>query len=155
MSQTLKKQNYSLLELSAKVEYALLALLELANNSARKTPTTMSDISGKHPIPERYLEQILASLRRAGVVQSQRGSKGGFILMREPWQLTVLEVVKMLDGERKQKETEAETTLEQNLLRDIWHEADTSAQAVFSQYTIQDLCEQRQARLQQSQMYYI
>ncbi|HYW19123.1 MAG TPA: Rrf2 family transcriptional regulator [Nodularia sp. (in: cyanobacteria)] len=155
MSETLKKQNYSLLDLSAKVEYALLALLELASCSARKTPTTMSDISAKHPIPERYLEQILTSLRRAGVVQSQRGSKGGFILTREPWQLTLLEVVIMLDGEQKEKESLAENTLEKNLLRDIWHEADTAAQAVLSQYTIQDLCEQREARLQQSQMYYI
>lgn len=155
MSETLKKQNYSLLDLSAKVEYALLALLELASCSARKTPMTMSDISAKHPIPERYLEQILTSLRRAGVVQSQRGSKGGFILTREPWQLTLLEVVIMLDGEQKEKESLAENTLEQKLLRDIWHEADSSAQAVLSQYTIQDLCEQREARLQQSQMYYI
>ncbi|MDB9447446.1 RrF2 family transcriptional regulator [Anabaena sp. CS-542/02] len=155
MSETLKKQNYSLLDLSAKVEYALLALLELASCSARKTPMTMSDISAKHPIPERYLEQILTSLRWAGVVQSQRGSKGGFILTREPWQLTLLEVVIMLDGEHKEKESLAENTLEQKLLRDIWHEADSSAQAVLSQYTIQDLCEQREARLQQSEMYYI
>ncbi|QOV24692.1 RrF2 family transcriptional regulator [Anabaenopsis elenkinii] len=155
MSETLKKQNYSLLDLLAKVEYALLALLELASCSARKTPMTMSDISAKHPIPERYLEQILTSLRCAGVVQSQRGSKGGFILTREPWQLTLLEVVIMLDGEQKEKESLAENTLEQKLLRDIWHEADSSAQAVLSQYTIQDLCEQREARLQQSEMYYI
>ncbi|MCG6134690.1 MAG: Rrf2 family transcriptional regulator [Nostoc sp. LLA-1] len=155
MNGSLKKQNYALLDLSAKVEYALIALLELANDSARKTPITMSDIAGKHPIPERYLEQILTSLRRAGVVQSQRGSKGGFILVREPWQLTLLEVVVMLDGEQKEKDSLAEDTLEKNLIQDIWHEADTAAQNVLSQYTIQDLCEQRQARLQQSQMYYI
>jgi Rrf2 family protein len=155
MSESLKNQNYSLLELSTKVEYALLALLELASHSARKTPTTMSDISAKHPIPERYLEQILTNLRRAGVVQSQRGSKGGFILMREPWQLTLLEVVIMLDGEQKEKESLAEDTVEKKLLRNIWDEADTAAQIVLSQYTIQDLCEQRQECLQQSQMYYI
>ncbi len=155
MSESLKKQNYSLLDLSAKVEYALLALLELASDSARKIPITMSDISAKHPIPERYLEQILTSLRRAGVVQSQRGSKGGFILVREPWQLTLLEVVVMLDGEQKEKEFFSEDTLEKNLIRDIWHEADGAAQSILSKYTIQDLCEQRKERLQQGQMYYI
>ena len=101
MSESLINPNYTLLDLSAKVEYALIALLELANHSTDKTPITMSDISGKHPIPERYLEQILTSLRRAGVVQSQRGSKGGFLLVREPWQLTLLEVVVMLEGEQK------------------------------------------------------
>ncbi|MBH8551400.1 Rrf2 family transcriptional regulator [Nostocaceae cyanobacterium CENA357] len=155
MSENLKTQNYSLLELSAKVEYALLALLELAKHYVRKTPVTMSDISAKHPIPERYLEQILSSLRRAGVVQSQRGSKGGFVLVREPRQLTLLEVVVMLDGEQKEKESLFEVTLEKNLLRDIWQEADMASQAILNQYTIQDLCDQREARLQKGQMYYI
>jgi Rrf2 family protein len=155
MTESLKKQNYTLLDLSAKVEYALLALLELANQYVHKTPTTMSDISAKHPIPERYLEQILSNLRRAGVVQSQRGSKGGFVLAREPRQLTLLEVVIMLDGEQKEKESNSEENLEKGLVMEIWQQADVSAQSILSQYTIQDLCDQREARLQKSQMYYI
>jgi Rrf2 family protein len=155
MTESLKKQNYTLLDLSAKVEYALLALLELANHYAHKTPVTMSDISSKHPIPERYLEQILSNLRRAGVVQSQRGSRGGFILVREPRQLTLLEVVIMLDGEQKEKESRSQENLEKSLVWEIWRQADVSAQAVLSQYTIQDLCDQREARLQKGQMYYI
>jgi Rrf2 family protein len=155
MIESLKQRNYTLLDLSAKVEYALLALLELANHYADKTPTTMSDISAKHPIPERYLEQILSSLRRAGVLQSQRGSKGGFILAREPRQLTLLEVVIMLDGEQKEKESTSEDNLEKSLVREIWQQADVAAQTILSQYTIQDLCEEREARLQKSQMYYI
>lgn len=155
MTENLKKQNYTLLDLSAKVEYALLALLELANHYADKTPTTMSDISAKHPIPERYLEQILSSLRRAGVLQSQRGSKGGFILAREPRQLTLLEVVIMLDGEQKERESTSEENLEKSLVWEIWQQADIAAQTLLSRYTIQDLCEQREARLQKSQMYYI
>jgi Rrf2 family protein len=155
MNQNIKKQNYTLLDLSAKVEYALLALLELAQHYAQKTPTSMSDISAKHPIPERYLEQILSSLRRAGVVQSQRGSGGGFILVREPHQLTLLEVVTMLDGEQKEREPTSEENLEKSLVWEIWQEADVAAQAILSRYTIQDLCDQRVARLQKSQMYYI
>lgn len=155
MTESLRKQNYALLDLSAKVEYALLALLELANHYVRKTPITMSDISAKYPIPERYLEQILSNLRRAGVVQSQRGSRGGFVLVREPRQLTLLEVVIMLDGEQKEKESAVEENLEKSLVWEIWRQADVAAQAVLSQYTIQDLCDQRQARLQKSQMYYI
>lgn len=155
MTESLKKQNYTLLDLSAKVEYALLALLELANHYVHKTPITMSDISTKHPIPERYLEQILSSLRRAGVVQSQRGSKGGFVLVREPRQLTLLEVVIMLDGEQKEKESSYAEHLEKNLVWEIWQQADISAQAILSRYTIQDLCDQREVRLQKSQMYYI
>jgi DNA-binding HxlR family transcriptional regulator len=63
------RQNYALLELSAKVEYALLALLELAKQHDKKVPLTINEIAAKQPIPERYLEQILAQLRRAGMVQ--------------------------------------------------------------------------------------
>ncbi len=63
--------NYTLLDLSSKVEYALLALLELASHHDKKVPLTMSEITAKQPIPERYLEQILTSLRRGGVVKSQ------------------------------------------------------------------------------------
>ncbi|MFM6280191.1 MAG: RrF2 family transcriptional regulator, partial [Dolichospermum sp.] len=55
-------------------------------------------IAAKQPIPERYLEQILAQLRRAGLVQSQRGSKGGFVLMNDPWQITVLEIVTWINA---------------------------------------------------------
>ncbi len=96
-------QSYGLLELSAKVEYALLALLELAINHGKKVTLTINDIAAKQPIPERYLEQILTQLRRAGIVQSQRGSKGGFLLVREPWEISLLEIVSLIEGERNEK----------------------------------------------------
>ncbi|MER3494251.1 MAG: transcriptional regulator [Mastigocladus sp. ERB_26_2] len=144
-----------LLDLSAKVEYALLALLELANHYTQKTPLTMGEITAKQPIPERYLEQILTSLRRAGIVQSQRGSRGGFLLMREPWRITLLEVVVMLEGEQKERENPPESTLEKTLIQEIWQQADQATQEALNRYTIQDLCEQREQRLQRNQMYYI
>ena len=107
----LNSQNYALLDLSAKVEYALLALLELASHHDKKVPLTINQIAAKQPIPERYLEQILTQLRRAGVVQSQRGSKGGFLLLPESWQITLLEIVTLVVGERKEKEnSETPTT---------------------------------------------
>jgi Rrf2 family protein len=148
-------QTYALLDLSAKVEYALLALLELANHNDKKLPLTMSEITAKQPIPERYLEQILTHLRRAGVVQSQRGSKGGFVLLREPWQITLFEIVTLVEGERKEKETALAPTLEKSLISEVWEQANSAAIAILHRYTLQDLCEQRQARAQQNPMYYI
>jgi DNA-binding IscR family transcriptional regulator len=61
----------------------------------------------------------------------------------------------MLDGEQKEKESPSEENLQKSLVWGIWRQADVSAQAVLNQYTIQDLCDQREARLQKSQMYYI
>lgn len=151
----MNSQNYSLLDLSSKVEYALLALIELASHHNKKVPLTMSEITAKQPIPERYLEQILTNLRRAGVVQSQRGSKGGFILVREPWQITLLEIVTLVEGERKEKDSSAAPTLEKSLVLEIWEKANAAAVEVLNSYTLQELCQQREARAQQSPMYYI
>ncbi len=151
----MNSQQYALLDLSSKVEYALLALLELAGHHGKKVPLTMSEITTKQPIPERYLEQILTSLRRAGVVQSQRGSKGGFLLTREPWQITLLEIVTLVEGERKEKGNSNPPTLEKSLIYEIWEQANTAAVEVLRGYTLQDLYQEREARAQQSPMYYI
>ncbi|MEH2069226.1 MAG: Rrf2 family transcriptional regulator [Nostoc sp.] len=155
LSTVLNSQNYSLLDLSSKVEYALLALLELASHHGKKVPLTMSEIAAKQPIPERYLEQILTNLRRAGVVQSQRGSKGGFVLVREPWQITLLEIVTLVEGERKEKDPSESATLERTLVYEVWEQANTASIEVLGRYTLQDLCQERESRAQQSPMYYI
>lgn len=155
LSTDLNSQNYTLLDLSSKVEYALLALLELASNKGKKTPLTMSEMTAKQPIPERYLEQILTSLRRAGVIQSHRGSRGGFVLAREPWQITLLEIVTLVEGERKDRELSVTSTLERDLVHEIWEQANTASIKVLQNYTLQDLYQQREARLQQGPMYYI
>ncbi len=115
----------------------------------------MSEITAKQPIPERYLEQILTNLRRAGVVQSQRGSKGGFVLVREPWQITLLEIVTVVEGERKEKDSSEARTLEKTLVHEVWEQANAASIEVLNSYTLQDLCQQREARAQQSPMYYI
>lgn len=151
----LNSQNYALLDLSAKVEYALLALLELASHHDKKVPLTMNEIAAKQPIPERYLEQILTQVRRAGLVQSQRGSKGGFVLTREPWQITLLEIVTLVEGERKEKESAETPTIEKTLVLEIWEKANATAIEVLRSYTLQDLCQERETRAQNNPMYYI
>jgi hypothetical protein len=151
----LNSQNYALLDLSAKVEYALLALLELAKNHDKKVPLTMNEIAAKQPIPERYLEQILTQVRRAGLVQSQRGSKGGFLLMREPWQITLLEIVTLVEGERKEKENSETPTIEKTLVLEIWEQANVASIEVLRSYTLQHLCQETETRSQKNPMYYI
>jgi len=148
-------QSYGLLELSAKVEYALLALLELAINHGKKVTLTINDIAAKQPIPERYLEQILTQLRRAGVVQSQRGSKGGFLLVREPWEISLLEIVSLIEGERNEKRNANVLTIEKTLVWEIWERANTASVEVLGRYTLQDLCQEREIRSQENPMYYI
>lgn len=141
--------------LSARVKYALLALLELASQPTQQAHLTISEITAKQNIPDRYLEQILTSLRRGGIVQSQRGSRGGYMLVREPWQITLLDIVALVEGDRPNSDRQENPSLERELVREIWQQASDSAQTVLSRYTLQDLCQQREIRLQQDPMYYI
>lgn len=144
-------------ELSCKNEYALLALIELAAHYTSGEPLQIRQISAIQQIPDRYLEQLLATLRRGGLVRSQRGAKGGYILSREPWKINLLEVMDCLDGADSQptdRDSPAKT-VESAVICDIWNEAHQAAQSVLQRYTLQNLCEKRNARRQLDIMYYI
>lgn len=146
------------MELSCKNEYALLALIELASHYASGEPLQIRQISAQQQIPDRYLEQLLATLRRGGLVRSQRGAKGGYVLAREPWKINLLEVMLCLDGADSQpvdQDAMPSKTVESTVISEIWNEAHEAAQAALRQYTLQDLCEKRDARRQLDIMYYI
>lgn len=108
-------------------------------------------------IPERYLAQLLMALRRCGIVRSQRGAKGGYVLAREPWQIKLLDVMACLEGtlEAERNGKAAIATTESNLLHEVWQEATKAAIAVLGSYTLQDLCDKRDERQQSNPMYYI
>ena len=144
-------------ELSSRVEYALLALVELASHHPQDSPLTLNEITASQQIPERYLDQILAVLRRAGIVQTLRGAKGGYLLAKEPWQVTLLEVFLAIegDGRRPLAKVSESATIEKTAVLEIWQEARQASWAVLEKYTLQDLCEQRDVRKQANPMYYI
>lgn len=144
-------------ELSSRVEYALLALLELASHQPKESPLTVNEITAAQEIPERYLDQILTVLRRAGIVQSLRGAKGGYLLAKKPWQITLLEVFSALEGDSSAKveKVAVSATIEKTTVLEIWQEVRQASLAVLGKYTLQDLCEQRDARKQANPMYYI
>lgn len=144
------------MELSCKCEYALLALLELATQYNEGEPLQIRQIATQQNIPDRYLEQLLATLRRGGLVKSQRGAKGGYILAREPWKITLLEVLNCLEGlDTRSSEEANHKTVESTVVQEIWQEAHQAANLVLQKYTLQDLCEQRAAKRQLDIMYYI
>lgn len=145
------------MELSCKSEYALLALLELAAHYHNGEPLQIRQIAIQQHIPDRYLEQLLATLRRYGLVRSQRGAKGGYLLAREPWKITLLEVLNCIEGADPQSSDPATATktVESSVIHDIWQEARQAADAVLQGYTLQDLADRRDSRRQLDIMYYI
>ncbi|MEO0767872.1 MAG: Rrf2 family transcriptional regulator [Cyanobacteria bacterium J06649_4] len=144
------------MDLSCKSEYALLALIELSLHYSKGEPLRICQIAAEQGIPDRYLEQLLATLRRNGFVKSQRGAKGGYLLTREPWKVTLLDVVSCIEGfDAKAKEVKTPQTTEGAVVSEVWKEARQSAESVLEGYTLQDLVDKRNARQQVDLMYYI
>ncbi len=86
------------MKLSTKGRYGLRALIDLAQYSGDGTPVSTMSISGRQDISERYLEQLMAMLKKAGLVKSIRGAGGGYVLGREPDQISVGDVLRALEG---------------------------------------------------------
>ncbi len=145
------------MELSCKTSYALLALIELAAVYHAGETLQIRQIATMQDIPDRYLEQLLATLRRGDLVKSQRGAKGGYLLAREPWQISLLDVINCLEGadSRPDAKDACPTNLEMAVIGEIWQEVHLTANSVLQKYTIKDLLEKRDSRKQLDIMYYI
>ncbi len=85
------------LSITSKSPYAVRALVEL-HKLADADPVPIAELARRGEIPVQFLEQLFATLRRAGVLRSQRGVRGGYSFARPAEQITVLEVVELLDG---------------------------------------------------------
>ncbi|MEQ9239124.1 RrF2 family transcriptional regulator [Coleofasciculus sp. E2-BRE-01] len=145
------------MELSCKTEYTLLALLELTGHYNQGEPLQIRQIAAQQNIPDRYLEQLLATLRRGNLVRSQRGSKGGYILAREPWTITLLDVINCLDGSTaiaSDSKTSAITEASA-IVQETWQEVRDRTNDILRDYTLQDLWEKLNNRQQLNIMYYI
>src|SRR5438270_10389452 len=83
--------------LSRKTRYALRALYALAGDTARG-PVLIADLADREHIPRKFLEAILLELRNAGILQSKKGKGGGYALARPPEQVTLGQVIRVVDG---------------------------------------------------------
>ena len=85
------------MQLSAKAEYACLAMLELAARFGDPRPVRLLDIADKHRIPQRFLVQILLQLKGAGLVHSTRGASGGYQLARPPEEISLADILGIVE----------------------------------------------------------
>jgi Rrf2 family transcriptional regulator, cysteine metabolism repressor len=132
------------LVITSKSPYAVRALSELARRGG-DAPVPIGEIARARDIPVQFLEGLFATLRRGGILQSQRGVKGGYSFARPPAEISVLEVVELLEGELGADAASA---------GEVWQEALTSVRDVLSKTTIADTAE-REAQAAGAQMYYI
>ncbi len=85
------------MKLSTKGRYGLRALIDLAVHSERE-PVSISSISARQNLSERYLEQLMGKLKRAGMVKSVRGAQGGYQLAKEKKEISVGDILRALEG---------------------------------------------------------
>ena len=85
------------MSLSAKAEYACLAMLELAAQYGDPRPVRLADVADKHGIPQRFLVQILLQLKGAGLTASTRGAAGGYQLARPPADISLADILGVVD----------------------------------------------------------
>ncbi len=130
-----------MLSITTKSPYALRALTELARIGG-DAPVPIGELARRREIPVQFLEQLFAVLRRAGILRSQRGVKGGYSFAREPGGISVLEIVELLDGPLGAGS------------ESIFAEASAAAKAVLATATIADVVE-RENTAAGATMYYI
>lgn len=131
-----------MISITSKSPYALKALAELGR-AGDAGPVPIGELAKRRDIPVQFLEQLFAVLRRAGLLRSQRGVKGGYGFAREPASITVLEVVELLDGPIGR---EAEGILA---------DAAAAARDVLAGTTIADVIEREAREAAGAPMYYI
>jgi Rrf2 family protein len=144
------------MNITAKSKYAVRALVELAQRNG-ETPVPLVSIAEARDIPTQFLEQLFASLRRAGILQSHRGVYGGFSFNRSPRLITVLDVVEALDGPIEPATcTTGESCVRRPVcsVGDVWIQAKLAVEEVLGGISIQELAE-RERSLEGTSMYYI
>jgi Rrf2 family protein len=130
-----------MISITTKSPYALSALVEL-HHRGEACPVPIADLARRRDIPVQFLEQLFATLRRAGILRSQRGVKGGYAFARSASEITVLELVELLDGP---------------LGRDaegVFADAARAARAVLADSTVADVAE-AETRAAGTPMYHI
>ena len=129
------------MRVSAKVDYALRAVIELA--AAGDGPVKGERIAQAQEIPLKFLENILGDLRHAGIVRSQRGVEGGYWLAKTADDITVAEVVRAVEGPIANVRGVGPETVEYvgsaERLRDVWIAVRANLRAVVEHVTIADL----------------
>jgi Rrf2 family cysteine metabolism transcriptional repressor len=130
-----------MLSITSKSPYAVRALTELAR-AGDGGPVPIGELARRRDIPVQFLEQLFATLRRAGVLRSQRGVKGGYSFARPPQDVTVLDITELLDGPVGAG------------AEGVFAEAAAATRDVLAKTTIADLVE-REARASGAAMYYI
>ena len=143
------------MKLSTKSRYSVTALYELALRYG-KGVVSLKSIAQSQGLSENYLEQLMVPLRKAGIVQSMRGAQGGYLLAKKPEEITIGEIITIVEGpitlvdcllEKPESENQPCRKAGKCVTRGVWGKVADSINAVLNSLPLYDLCrsDKRQA----------
>lgn len=143
-----------------KARYGMRAMLDLALHGGQSRPVLLREVAARQGLSERYLGQVFILLRRAGLVRSARGAKGGFMLARPPERIDLLEIVEACIGELSMVECVSSRSYcnraDDCATRLVWEEVTSSMREVLAGKTLADLVVMQEGMENGSRaMYYI
>jgi Rrf2 family protein len=144
------------MKVGSKGYYGLLALADLAQNSKGRQLAQVKEIARRQRIPEEYLGQIMVLLKRANLVHGARGPGGGYRLARPAENITVAQVLKVLEGplmgiDVKNTRDRLPVSAPARRLIEAWTQAVATAEQILEDLSVADLCKSED----RAQMYYI
>jgi len=146
-----------LMKLSTKGEYGLLAIVDLALHPDQG-PVQSIQVAERQHIPKQYLDQLMLSLKKAGLVESSRGRMGGYVLAKPASRITLLEIVEALEGPvanvnfLRKGHRSANSAL--HILQDLWSDLVANSVATLKNKTLEEVCDQHR-KMESQIMYYI
>ena len=151
------------MKITYKGDYALKTILDLSYYYNRNGVVPLVDIAKRQNIPENYLEQIMLKLKGSGYVDSKRGIGGGFFLTKSPKEITIGDVVRVMEGPiepiacGKKNHDDSCGEESQCVFREVWMKVTDKISSVVDQLTFEDMMQRNDELKRQSQdyMYYI
>ncbi|RLQ98110.1 cysteine metabolism transcriptional regulator CymR [Falsibacillus albus] len=139
------------MKISTKGRYGLTIMIELAKRHG-DGPTSLKTIASAHDLSEHYLEQLIAPLRNAGLVKSIRGAYGGYILSKEPSEISSGDIIRVLEGPISPVEGIED---EEPAKRELWIRIRDAVKDVLDNTTIEDLASHTSDGESDAYMFYI
>lgn len=148
------------MKISTKGRYGLRALLDLATHGVNGTPVYLSDIAKRQGISEKYLEHIFGTLHKSGLVKALRGRKGGYLLTKQPDEITLNEIITVLEGPCSLVDCVTDVTscpkTDSCVTREVWSLLGSKIEEVLTGFTLAALAERQTQKTQNNMpMYHI
>lgn len=135
-------------DLGTKGRYAVMAMADLALHSSGR-PVALADIAARQDISLSYLEQLLAKLRKQGMIKSTRGPRGGYMLNKAPEDIPILDIIKAIEEPNRRRRrkngfpVDMTTARGWNLTAALWHELDERVEGFLGAVTLDDVVNRR------------